>query len=603
MSNESSGAVYTRPINYRPVRMLLPYLWPQKNWSIRGRVIGAMLLVVTSKLATIWIPIFYKKAVNLMGASLHESFRLILFFLLAYGTSRALSIVFLELKDFLFARVEHRAIRLIAMRMFSHLHGLSLSFHVDRKTGSLIRSLERGLKAIEDFFRYSTFSIIPTAFEVIVAILTITYLYGFLVGGIVGVNIFMYVYYTLKITHMRAKYLQRMHEAENETAHRAVESLLNYETVKYFGNEHVEYQRFEKAQRFYEQAAIRNKIGLSILNTGQGVIVSTGLIVLMGLFAFKIRDGQLTMGDLVLINVYLLQMYMPLNMLGFAYREIKRSLIEMAAMFDLLSEAPDIINSDTAKPLQFKAGAITFKDVSFGYKTDRMVLQNVSFDVPAGQKIALVGGSGSGKTTLSRLLFRFYDPVAGQILIDGQDVRTATQDSVRQLIGIVPQDTVLFNESIFFNIQYGNLEASEKDVYRAAKAAKIHDFILSLPEGYNTLVGERGVKLSGGEKQRVAIARTLLKRPKIFLFDEATSSLDTNTEKTIQDNLNEISKGCTTLAIAHRLSTIVDAHKIIVLDKGQVVEEGPHGALLKKKGVYATLWAKQSQKQGHDASD
>lgn len=596
MAKDSRGSAYTQPADFRPVRTLLPYLWPKKNTSVKTRVIIAASFVVISKIATIWIPIFYKKAVNLIGEGVDLHFRLVIFFLLAYGTSRALSIIFLELKDFLFAKVEHRAIRLIATKVFDHLHRLSLQFHFDRKTGSLVRSLERGTKAIEDFFRYSTFSIIPTALEVCIAVLTITYLYGFAIGGLTALNIILYVYYTLKVTQARAKFLRRMHDAENQTGHRAVESLLNYETVKYFGNESLERARFEKAQLHYEKSAVHNKVGLSVLNTGQGVIISLGLMGLMSLFALKIKEGVFTVGDLVLINVYLLQLYVPLNMLGFAYREIKRSLIEMAAMFSLFDALPDIKDQADCADLVFKGGNVTFDRVSFSYGAGRDVLKDVSFDVPSGKKVALVGGSGSGKTTLSRLLFRFYDPLSGTVQIDGQNIKNVRQDSVRQMIGIVPQDTILFNESIFYNIQYGNIQATEADVHRVAKAAKIHDFILSLPEGYDTVVGERGVKLSGGEKQRVAIARTLLKKPKIFLFDEATSALDTHTEKALQENLNEISKGCTTLAIAHRLSTIVDAHKIIVLDKGRIVEEGSHHSLLKKKGYYAALWEKQSRK-------
>ena len=601
MAKSPAGEAYTKPTDYVPILKLLPYLWPKGHINIKWRVVIAAAFVVISKVATIWIPIFYKKAINLMGDGLHLHFNLVLFFIAAYGTSRAFSIVFLELKDFLFAKVEHRAIRLISIKVFSHLHNLSLQFHLDRKTGSLIRSLERGTKAIEDFFRYSTFSIIPTALEVVIVVFTITCLYGPLMGLIVGGNIFLYVSYTLKVTQVRAKYLQRMHEAENQTGHRAVESLLNYETVKYFGNEEIELKRFEKAQFQYEKAAVHNKIGLSALNTGQGIIISIGLITMMGLCVYRIRDGILTMGDLVLINVYLLQMYMPLNMLGFAYREIKRALIEMRTMFALFHEVPDVVNEEEARTLTFQGGEIRFEHISFSYGNKREVLKDVSFTVPAGKKVALVGGSGSGKTTLSRLLFRFYDPDQGRIVVDGQDIKCVTQESLRRLIGIVPQDTILFNESIFYNIQYGNPEAEEKQVVQAAKAAHIHDFILSLPEGYNTVVGERGVKLSGGEKQRVAIARSLLKKPKIFLFDESTSSLDTHTEKAIQENLNEVSKGCTTLAIAHRLSTIVDAKKIVVMEHGRVVEEGSHHALLKQKGFYAALWAKQSQRKNDHA--
>jgi ABC-type transport system involved in Fe-S cluster assembly fused permease/ATPase subunit len=598
VSEQSIGSSYTKNTDLSSLKILLPYLWPRNNFEVKGRVALSLLFVIISKISIVWIPLFYKKAIDLVGSDIQENFHLITFFLIAYGMSRALSTVFIELKDFLFARVEQRAVRLLAVRVFTHLHSLSLKFHLDRQTGALIRTLERGSKAIELFFRFSTFSIIPTALEILIVVGTITYLYGALIGAVVGVNILMYVLYTIKATDWRAKFLKRMHDSDNQTSNQAVESLLNYETVKYFGNEDIENKRFEKSQIFYEKAAVQNKMGLSLLNTGQGIIISAGLVTLLWLVVLRVKEGSLTLGDLVLINVYLLQLYTPLNMLGFAYREIKRSLIEMGAMFNIFQESSDVQDQKKAKDISFKGGTVTFNKVSFHYSSARSILKNVSFDIPAGKKVALVGVSGSGKSTISRLLFRFYDLVSGEVLIDGQDIKNVTQKSLRSLIGVVPQDTILFNDTIEYNIRYGNPEASFSSVQKSAKAAHIHDFIRSLPQGYDTIVGERGLKLSGGEKQRISIARALLKRPKIFLFDESTSSLDTQTEKKIQENLNEISKNCTTLAIAHRLSTIADAYKILVLSDGEIVEEGSHQALLKKNGLYASMWSKQSQEKG-----
>jgi ABC-type transport system involved in Fe-S cluster assembly fused permease/ATPase subunit len=595
MADPSVGSSYLKKANFSPVKILLPYLWPPQSSRLRGRLVASLFFILASKLVAVGIPLFYKEAVNLIGFSLHESFRLIIFFLAAYGTSRAFSTLFSELKDYLFAKIEQRAVRLLSVRVFNHLNLLSLRFHLDRQTGAIVRTLERGSKAIETFFKFTTFSIFPILLEVVVTTTMITYLYGISISAWVCFTLLLYVVYTIKTTTWRAKFLRYMHDAENRANQQAVESLLNYETVKYFGNEELEQKRFETAQRLYEESAIKNKIGLSILNTGQGVIISVGLIGLLWMVALKIKSQTLSLGDLVLINTYLLQLYAPLNMLGFAYREIKRSLIEMDGMFSLLQEPIDIQGTSDNKNFIFKGGEISFEKVSFSYSKERKILKDISFQVPAGQKVALVGLSGSGKSTIARLLFRFYDVTEGEILIDGQNVKAVTQDSLRAVMGVVPQDTVLFNDTILYNIQYGNPHASFEEVQRAAQAAYIHDFILSLPQGYNTMVGERGLKLSGGEKQRVSIARTLLKKPKIFLFDEATSSLDTMTEKQIQNNLNEMSKGCSTLIIAHRLSTIIDAHKIIVLSEGEIIERGTHQTLLKKKGVYAAMWKKQSE--------
>ena len=600
MADPSIGSSYIKKVDFASIKILFPYLWPPQESGLRWRLMGSFFFVVASKVTAVGIPLFYKEAVNLIGLNIHESFGLIVFFLGAYGTSRAFSTFFLELKDYLFARIEQRAVRLLSVRVFNHLNALSLRFHLDRQTGAVVRTLERGSKAIETFFKFTTFSVFPIFLEVMVTVGMIAYLYGLTLSSWVCGSIIVYVVYTIKTTNWRAKFLRQMHDADNQANQQAVESLLNYETVKYFGNEELEQNRFEKAQRAYEQSAIKNKTGLSILNTGQGIIISVGLIGLLWMVAFRIKSQTLTLGDLVLINTYLLQLYAPLNMLGFAYREIKRSLVEMDGMFGLLKEPTDIQDLPGAQSLIFRGGEISFKDVVFSYSKERQILKGISFQVPAGKKVALVGPSGSGKSTIGRLLFRFYDVSEGEILIDGQNIQNVTQKSLRSVMGVVPQDTVLFNDSIYYNIQYGNPSASLNEVQSAAQSANIHKFIESLPQGYETMVGERGLKLSGGEKQRVSIARTLLKKPKIFLFDEATSSLDTTTEKYIQTNLNRISKDCSTLVIAHRLSTIIDAYKIFVLSAGKIVEEGTHKELLKQKGLYASLWEKQSQ-ENHES--
>ncbi|MFN7663165.1 MAG: ABCB family ABC transporter ATP-binding protein/permease [Alphaproteobacteria bacterium] len=595
MIDSSVGSSYIKKTGMGPLKTLLPYLWLPGELGLRWRLIGALVFVVMSKVTLVGIPLFYKEAINLISLNIHESFQFILLLLGAYGTSRAFSTLFSELKDFLFAKVEQRAVRLLAIRVFNHLNELSLRFHLDRQTGGILRTLERGSRSIETFFKFTTFSLFPTFLEIAITTSMIGWLYGPVITGWVGINILVYVLFTLRVTHWRTRFLKEMHDADNHSNNQAVESLLNYETVKYFGNEELEKKRFEKAQLLYEKSAIKNKTGLSLLNAGQGLIISLGLIGVLCIFAFRIKENILTLGDLVLINTYLLQLYAPLNNLGFAYREIKRSLVEMADMFDLLKEPVEVRDVDHPHSLEFKGGEIVFKNVSFSYAPERPILKRVSFEVPAGKKVALVGASGSGKSTIARLLFRFYDRAAGDILIDRQDISQVSQSSLRKLIGVVPQDVVLFNETIYYNIQYGNPNATPKDVEQAARSAQIHDFIQSLPQGYNTKVGERGLKLSGGEKQRIAIARTLLKKPRIFLFDEATSSLDTATEKSIQASLNQISKGCSTLVVAHRLSTIVDAYKIFVLANGEIIEAGNHKELLKKRGAYAELWDKQSQ--------
>lgn len=590
---------YTDKPNARVVRLLLPYLWPKESPGIKLRLVLSILAIILSKSIAAWVPFFYKKAVDALQGP-EQLVAIPIFFLVAYGMSRGLSIGLLEIKEALFSRVEQRAIRKIALKVFSHLHALSMRFHLDRKTGSVTRSLERGTKAIETFFRFSTFSLMPTSLEVIFVISAVLYFYGWVFGLLIAVAMFSYIYYTLKITLWRATFLRHMNESDNVSNDRSVESLINYETVKYFGNEDHEYNRYDKAQRAYEDAAVKNKIGLATLNAGQGLIISLSLISIMLLSAHKVIQQELTLGDFTLLNIYLMQLFQPLLILGFAYREIKRSLVEMEHMFGILEEPIEIQDAPDACPCAIKKGEIVFDQVNFSYNPEREILKDVSFTVPAGKKVAIVGSSGSGKSTIGRLLYRFYDVTGGSIQLDGVNIKQLTQRSLQKNIGVVPQDMVLFNESIAYNIFYGNPEATREEMEKAAKMANLTGFVKKLPEEYETMVGERGLKLSGGEKQRVAIARTLLKKPKIFLLDEATSSLDTQTEKEIQENLNTISKNQTTLVIAHRLSTITDAHNIIVLDHGEIVEQGTHRSLLAKKGHYHRMWQKQSQAKEYE---
>ena len=514
---------YTEKPNAGVVRLLLPYLWPKGVWTIKARLLLSIFSVILSKIIAAWVPFFYKSAIDVLEGST-QAVAVPIFMLVAYGMSRGVSIGLLEVKEALFARVEQQAIRKISLKVFKHLHALSMRFHLDRKTGSVTRSLERGTKAIETFFRFSTFSLFPTALEIIFVISAVLYFYGLMFGFLIALSMFAYIYYTLKITIWRATFLRHMNESDNISNDRSVESLINYETVKYFGNEDHEYNRYDKAQRVYEDAAVKNKIGLAALNAGQGLIISISLISIMLLSAHKVINQELTLGDFALLNIYLMQLFQPLLILGFAYREIKRSLVEMEHMFGLLDEPIEIQDAENACPCAIQKGEIVFDKVNFSYNPDRQILKDVSFTVPAGKKVAIVGSSGSGKSTIGRLLYRFYDVRSGSIRLDGVDIKKVTQRSLQKSIGVVPQDMVLFNESIAYNIAYGNPGATQEHIEKAARMANLIPFIQKLPEGYETIVGERGLKLSGGEKQRVAIARTLLKNPKIFLLDEATSS-------------------------------------------------------------------------------
>lgn len=579
------------------IRSLLPYLWPENETGLRFRVVLAMLFLILAKGTNVAVPIFYKEAVDNLTASHDVSVALSvpIALLVGYGICRVLAQAFGELRDAVFTRVAQRAIRLAGLKTFRHLHHLSLRFHLERKTGGISRAVERGTKGIEFLLRFMLFNVLPTILEVGLVCGILWHLYGVEYAALTAATLIIYIGWTLGVTEWRLKFRRTMNEMDSEANTKAIDSLLNFETVKYFGNEDHEAERFDGALRSYEKAAVQSGTSLALLNIGQGIIISTGVTLAMILAGFGVVDGTMSIGDFVLVNSYLIQVFMPLNFLGFVYREIKRSLTDMEAMFELLREPSEIADNENAKPLPTGDGAISFDGVTFSYDPRRIVLKGITFDVPAGKKVALVGPSGSGKSTISRILYRFYDVSEGRVTIDGADVRDVTQSSLRAAIGIVPQDTVLFNDTIYYNIAYGNPPASPAEVEEAAKLASIHDFIMSLPDKYQSKVGERGLKLSGGEKQRVAIARTILKNPRILVFDEATSALDSKTEQDILTSFQEVSKDRTTLTIAHRLSTVIDADEILVLQDGEIVERGTHLDLLLEEGTYADMWARQQQ--------
>jgi ATP-binding cassette, subfamily B, heavy metal transporter len=583
------------------IRRLLPYLWPKDRPEIRARVALAVALLVGAKLATVTIPIFYKQAVDALSGAGGAMIVVPLGIVLAYGAARVMSQLFGELREIVFARVAHQAMHQVALETFQHLHRLSLRFHLDRQTGGLNRAIERGTSGIENLLHFLLFQIVPTILEIAMVCGILWWLYDWRFAAVTLVTIALYVAYTFAITAWRLRYRRKMLEAEGEASTKAVDSLLNYETVKYFGNEAHEARRFDRSLDTYEKAAILSKTSLSLLNVGQGFTIALGLTGVMLLAASEVAAGQMTVGGFVLVNAYLIQLYMPLNFLGMVYREVRQALIDMSSMFRLLHAQAEIVDKPGAPALQVEGGRLRFENVDFGYDPRRPILRGVDFEVEPGKTVAIVGASGAGKSTISRLLFRFYDLDGGRISIDGQDIAGVTQASLRAAIGIVPQDTVLFNDTIGYNVAYGRPDASHDEVVNAAKLARIHDFVASLPDGYESRVGERGLKLSGGERQRVSIARTILKRPKLLLFDEATSALDTRTEKEIQESLRQISTGTTTLVIAHRLSTVVEADQILVLDKGAIVERGRHGELLALDGLYAQMWRRQSETQEAEA--
>lgn len=555
-----------------------------------------MICLALSKIVNVYIPFLYKGAVDALSqeqAVLALPFMLIL----GYGIARVLTQAFDELRGLLFIKVSQHAQRIISLNTFKHLHQLSLRFHMDRQTGGLSRVIERGIAAIGFILRFVLFSILPILIEIVMVTVILFVQFDIRFAAVTFITIVGYVAFTFLITEWRIKFRRAMNEKDSEANTKAIDSLLNYETVKYFGNEEHEHDRYNQVLRGYEQAAIQSQSSLTLLNLGQGAIIGIGLILVMTMAGQGVVEGRYTIGDFVLVNTFLIQLYLPLSFLGTVYRELKRGLVDMDKMFELVDVVPEIQDPPDAQPLVASDGAIEFENVSFSYNPDRPILKNVTFAVPPGKTVAIVGPSGAGKSTISRILFRFYDIESGSVRIDGQDIQSVTQKSLRESIGVVPQDTVLFNDSIEYNVQYGRPEASLDEVREAARMAKIHDFVAELPQQYETKVGERGLKLSGGEKQRVAIARTILKNPKILLFDEATSALDSHTEKEIQASLREVSKDRSTLVIAHRLSTIVDADEIIVLKDGEIVESGNHAHLLTVGGEYRSMWERQQEAQ------
>jgi ATP-binding cassette, subfamily B, heavy metal transporter len=555
----------------------------------------AVAFLVSAKIANVYVPIFFKGMVDGLSAKPGAALAVPIGMLLAYGIARVLSQTFAELRDGVFAKVAQRAIRRVALATFNHLHRLSLRFHLERQTGGLSRIIERGTSGIEYFLFFVLFNVAPTLLEIALVCGILWNLYNFWFALVTLVTITGYIGYTLAVTEWRIKFRRRMNEADEEANTKAIDSLLNYETVKYFNNEQHESRRYDVALQIYEQAGVASRTSLSLLNIGQAAIIAVGVTVMMGMAASGVVAGRMTIGDFVLVNTYLIQLYLPLNFLGTVYREIRQALIDMEKMFNLLQVEVEVEDKPGAPPLKVESGTVAFENVEFGYDPRRPILKGVSFRVAPGKTVAIVGPSGAGKSTISRLLFRFYDVNGGRVTIDGQDIREVQQQTLRAAIGIVPQDTVLFNDTIFYNIAYGRPNATKDEVEQAAKLARIHDFILGLPDGYKTTVGERGLKLSGGEKQRVAIARTILKHPAILLFDEATSALDTHTEKEIQKSLREVSADRTTLIIAHRLSTVIHADEIIVLENGRIVERGRHSDLLARAGKYAAMWVKQQE--------
>jgi len=586
-----------RRSGWRTVRRVGPYLWPEGETWAKRRVVISLGLLVLAKLIAVGTPIFYKGAVDSLSGTASDLMLGAVGLTLAYGTARLLTVAFQQLRDAIFAKVGQRALRQLALETFAHIHRLSMRYHITRKTGGLSRIIERGVKGVEFLLRFLLFSIGPLFLELILVAGVLFFLfdvwYLVVVVGVVG----LYIAFTFKVTEWRVQLRREMNKQDTDANQKAIDSLLNFETVKYFGAEQREADRYDSAMRGYEQAAIRTATSLAALDSGQSLIITSGLVGVMIMAAVGVQNGALTVGDFVMVNAYMIQITMPLNFLGTVYREIRQALVDMGEMFDLLEQPREVSDKPGAPDLKVSGGVVTLEDVRFGYDPARPILKGVSLTVGAGENVALVGPSGSGKSTIGRLLFRFYDVDGGTLRIDGQDLRDVTQDSLHAAIGVVPQDTVLFNDTIRYNIAYGRAGASEEEIVDAAKAAQIHEFITSLPEGYDTQVGERGLKLSGGEKQRVGIARTLLKDPPILLLDEATSALDSETEYSIQDALRRAGVGRTVITIAHRLSTIADANRIVVLQDGEVVEQGTHDALLARGGRYAALWARQQAEE------
>ncbi len=596
--NLMSSDASTAPANgWQTMRRVLPYLWPPGQGWIKRRVAGALAMLIIAKVIAVTTPFFYKQAVDVLAKDATNSATFLMLgavgLTVAYGMARLGAVVFGELRDVIFIRVGQRALRQLALETFRHIHALSMRYHITRKTGALSRVIERGVKGVDFLLRFMLFSIGPLILELTMVSVLFATLFGWEYMAVVVVTIAIYVTYTFRVTEWRVKLRRQMNDQDTDANQKAIDSLLNFETVKYFNAEEREASRYDRAMEQYETASVKSGQSLSFLNAGQSFIITCGLVIVMVMASLGVQRGALTVGDFVMVNAYMIQITMPLNFLGTVYREIRQALVDMGEMFALLGQPSEVVDKEAAKPLVVSGGEVTFENVEFAYESNREILKGVSFTVPPGNRFALVGTSGSGKSTIGRLLFRFYDVTAGSIRIDGQDLRDVTQTSLHSLIGVVPQDTVLFNDTVHYNIAYGRPDAPEGEVIAAARAAKIHDFIMSLPEGYETKVGERGLKLSGGEKQRVGIARTLLKNPPILILDEATSALDSHTEADIQESLRDMGQGRTVITIAHRLSTIADSDQILVMEDGQVIERGSHDALLAAGGKYASMWARQ----------
>lgn len=574
--------------DWHNLKSMLPFLL-----DFRGRVFFALACLVAAKVANVGIPVVLKMIVDSLEQKPQQLLILPLSLLLAYGALRLAAALFNELRDTVFARVRYHAIRQVSVRVLEHLHKLSLRYHLERKTGGIARDIERGTSSISTLLNYLVFSIVPIAIEFTLVAVILLHNYAPIFALVTFATVVIYVIFTIKITEWRMDHRHAMNRLDSQSSNQSIDSLINYETVKYFNNEQLELERYDRTLCEWEDMAVKSQTSMSILNFGQGAIIAIGVTLIMFLATQGVVDGSLSLGDLVMVNAFMLQLFIPLGALGVMYRQLKYTLADMDMLFHLLETPPEINDLPDAPALQIQQGEIRFEQVDFGYTPERPILQNVSFTIPAGKKLAVVGHSGAGKSTLSRLLYRFYEVTSGRILIDGQDIRSVTQHSLRKAIGIVPQDTVLFNDSIRYNLQYGNPQATQAELERAAEMAQIHQFIESLPEGWNTVVGERGLKLSGGEKQRVAIARAILKQSPILIFDEATSSLDSATEQAIQKTLNEVAGQHTTLMIAHRLSTIVDADQILVMSQGQIVEQGTHSELLQYEGIYKQMWELQ----------
>jgi ATP-binding cassette subfamily B protein len=583
----------------RTINLLTPFLWPKDKKGMKARVVIAVSCLFLAKAANIGTPPILGYAVDSL-TELSEGINVYMLIPLAlivsYGIARIAALGFGELRNAIFSKVAQNAITQLTLNTFKHLHSLSLQFHLGRQTGAISKFIDRGTKGVNFLLTYVLFNVIPTIIEIFLVAGILAFVYGWKYALVTLITIGLYIVVTFTVTQWRLQFRRRMNAADNAVSTKLIDSLLNFETVKYFNNEEHEYKRLDESLQEYEKESVNNQYSLSYLNIAQTVVIMTGITIMLVMSAFDIREGSLTIGGFVVINAYMLQLYQPLNFFGTVYREIRQSLTDMENLFTLWEEKPNLTDSDQSASKTNQA-SIRFENVSFDYDERRTIIENISFEVPDGKKVALVGPTGAGKSTISRLLFRFYDPKQGAIFINNENIKDISQSSLRKMIGVVPQDTVLFNDTIYYNISYGNPEASEEQIYEAARSADIHNFVIGLPDGYQTLVGERGLKLSGGEKQRVAIARAILKNPSIFFFDEATSALDSTTEKEIQKNLQTISQNRTTLVIAHRLSTAADADEILVLEHGQITERGTHDELLRRNGKYAEMWNKQKDTQ------